>query len=54
MDAVDHEVEVWMLAILVGDDERLVVGESERTENPVGDMLHGGAIDPITRIEADR
>jgi hypothetical protein len=53
VDPVDHQVEVRVVAVAVGDDHGLVLGEPEVGEEPVGHADHERAVDGILQVEAD-
>jgi hypothetical protein len=40
MDAVDHQVDMWVRAIPVGYHHRLVLGETRISKHAIGDRLH--------------
>lgn len=52
--AVDHEVHVGMLAVAMGDDQRLMLSDTEIVEQAVGDADHGRAIHAVVGIERER
>jgi hypothetical protein len=53
VDPVDHQVEVRVVAVAVGDDHRLVFGQAEVGDEPVGHADHERAVDGDLQVEAD-
>lgn len=51
---VDHEVQVRMARIAVGDDQRLVLLEAEVAHEPVCGLDHRRAVDRVLRVEGER
>lgn len=54
MDAVDHQVDVRVGAVAVGDHDGLVLPQAEVLEKPVRDAYHQRAVHRVGRVEADR
>jgi hypothetical protein len=53
VDPVYHEMEMRVVAIAVGDDHRLVFGQAEVGDEPVGHADHERAVDGVLQVEAD-
>ncbi len=53
MHAIDHEVDVCARAVVVCDEECLVLGQAKPGKEAIGHFLHLGTGWPVAEIERD-
>ena len=54
VDAVHHQVEMRMIAVVVGNHDPLVLRKPEIHQQPVSDANHEVAVHPVVEVETDR
>ena len=47
VDPVDHEVEVFVLGVVMGDDHGLMLAKPDLLQEPIGDIAHGLRRQPV-------